>query len=177
MDIEKAFDSLDHDFLIIALQKFSFGKNFVNWIKILLRNQESCVINGGTTTNYFKLERGARQGDPILSKILFLTIKNNTKINGIEIFDHVFLYTSTFFLKDTVSIEELVRSFNIFSHFSGLCPNINKCELAGIGSLKGVKEAVCGLKLIDLTNETLKILGIHFSYNYNLQIYKKIFCL
>ena len=27
MDIEKAFDSLDHDFLILTLEKYGFGKN------------------------------------------------------------------------------------------------------------------------------------------------------
>ena len=47
MDIEKAFDTLDHDFLISVLNKFGFGKNFINWIKIFTNNQESCVINGG----------------------------------------------------------------------------------------------------------------------------------
>ena len=71
MDIEKAFDSLDHDFLILTLEKYGFGKNFILWVKILLRDQESCVINGGTTTKYFSLGRGARQGDPI-SAILFI---------------------------------------------------------------------------------------------------------
>ena len=34
MDIEKAFDSLDHDFLILTLEKYGFGKNFVLWVKI-----------------------------------------------------------------------------------------------------------------------------------------------
>ena len=29
MVIEKAFDSLDHDFLLSILKKFSFGGNFV----------------------------------------------------------------------------------------------------------------------------------------------------
>ena len=28
MDIEKAFDSLDHDFLFFTLEKYGFGKNF-----------------------------------------------------------------------------------------------------------------------------------------------------
>ena len=32
MDIEKAFDSLDHNFLISALEKYGFGKNFISWV-------------------------------------------------------------------------------------------------------------------------------------------------
>ena len=36
MDIEKAFDSLNHSFLISVLKKFVFGENFIDWIKILL---------------------------------------------------------------------------------------------------------------------------------------------
>ena len=63
MDVEKAFDSLDHSFLISVLKKFGFGKSFITWKEILLKDQQSCVINGRTTTQYFKLERGARQGD------------------------------------------------------------------------------------------------------------------
>ena len=38
MDIEKAFDSLDHSFLISVLKKFGFGKNFITWIEVLLNN-------------------------------------------------------------------------------------------------------------------------------------------
>ena len=47
MDIEKVFDSLNHDFLLSALKKFGFGKNFIHWITVLLNNQQSCVINRG----------------------------------------------------------------------------------------------------------------------------------
>ena len=55
MDIDKASDSLDHNFLISALEKYGFGKNFISWVKVLLRNQESCVLNGSTTTKHFLL--------------------------------------------------------------------------------------------------------------------------
>ena len=74
LDVEKAFDSINHLFLITALEKYGFKADFIKWIQILIQNQDSCVINEGTTTNYFKLERGTtRQGDPI-SVYLFMLV-------------------------------------------------------------------------------------------------------
>ena len=58
----------------------------------------------------------------------------------------------------------------VISFFSELKANFSKCEIAGLGSLKGFLEAVCGLKSINLTTDTIKILGIHFSYNNTLKI-------
>ena len=60
LDIEKAFDSVNHLFLITALEKCGFKADFIKRIQILIQNQESCVINGGATTNFFKLQRGTR---------------------------------------------------------------------------------------------------------------------
>ena len=88
-------------FLITALEKYGFKGDFIKWIQILIQNQESCVINRGTTTNYFKLEGGTRQGDPISSclfilalEIVFLFITKNENINGLNIFEKTFLYTA-----------------------------------------------------------------------------------
>ena len=75
MDIEKAFNSLDHTFLISLLKKFGFGNNFVNCIETLISKQESCVINGANSTQYFHLERGARQSDPISAYIFILALE------------------------------------------------------------------------------------------------------
>ena len=44
-------------------------------------------------------------------------------------------------------------------------PNKSKCEVAGIGALKGSKLTLCSMKCIDVRLNTVKILGIHFSYN------------
>ena len=43
MGIEKVFDSLDHHFLISTLEKCSFGKTLMLWVKVLLRDQERAL--------------------------------------------------------------------------------------------------------------------------------------
>ena len=55
--------------------------------------------------------------------------------------------------------------FDTSSIYSGLKPNKSKCEIAGIGVLKEVSMELCGMECIDLTKNSVKILGIHFSYN------------
>ena len=76
VDIEKASDSINQFFLIKVLEKYGFEKDFIKWIKILLQNQESWIVNGGTTTNYFKLEKGTRQGEPISAYLFILVLSS-----------------------------------------------------------------------------------------------------
>ena len=106
-------------------------------------------------------------------EVLFILIKDNEKIQGLDILNYCFLYSayaddSTFFLRNIGSVIELARSFKELS-FSDLSPNMSKCEIAGTGSLKGVEIAVCGMKNIDLTKYAVKIIGISFSYNKAIQ--------
>ena len=101
-----------HLIINLALKRYGFDKMFIKRIKTLLNNQESCIINGGFTTKYFKLDKGTRQGDSISAylfilvlEIVFNLIKQNKDIHGLSLFDHAFLYTAytddtTFFLKD-----------------------------------------------------------------------------
>ena len=59
--------------------------------------------------------------------------------------------------------------FELFFPFSGLKQNTSKCEVARVGNLKGVSVAVYGMKCIDLSKTIVKSLGIHFSYDINIQ--------
>ena len=45
-DIEKAFDSVDHNFMFAALKRFGFGNDFVWRIKTIFRKSQSCVMQG-----------------------------------------------------------------------------------------------------------------------------------
>ena len=93
LDIEKAFDSVNHLFLKTALEIYGFKEDFIKWIQILKENQESCVINGATTTNYFKLERGTRQDYPISAYLFILVLEIPLKISVVSIFLKIHFYT------------------------------------------------------------------------------------
>ena len=57
IDIQEAFDSVDYSFLISILERYEIGNRFAKLVKILLRNQESCIINGGNTTGCVKKKK------------------------------------------------------------------------------------------------------------------------
>ena len=46
-DFEKAFNSVEHSFIISTLRAFGFGSDFIQWVKIFFKNLKSCVMNNG----------------------------------------------------------------------------------------------------------------------------------
>ena len=74
-DFEKAFDSIQHTFIFATFHSFGFSPDFIQWVKTFLYKAESCVMNNGSSTGYFYLERGTRQGDPIYSYLFILALE------------------------------------------------------------------------------------------------------
>ena len=142
--IEKIFDSVEHSFIIATLKKLGFGPTFINWVKVLLFKQESCVMNNGHSTGYFKYSRGARQGDPLSAylfimelEMLFILVRNCKEISGIEIFGYEFKLSAfaddaTYFILNEHSIQQLATLFSKFEKYSSLKVNADKTEVCGI---------------------------------------------
>ncbi len=62
LDFYKAFDSVEHTFILEALKHFGFGQKFTNLISILYNDINSCVALEHGTCSRFSVKRGIRQG-------------------------------------------------------------------------------------------------------------------
>ena len=64
IDQEKAFDKIDRTFPYKAMEKLGFSQTFVNFIKILYKNNISMITNNGFLSPPIDIARGLRQGCP-----------------------------------------------------------------------------------------------------------------
>ncbi|RVX02541.1 putative ribonuclease H protein [Vitis vinifera] len=71
MDIEKAFDHVNWDFLMDVMSKMGFGHRWINWMKWCCSSATFSILINGSPLGFFRKSRGLRQGNP-LSPYLFL---------------------------------------------------------------------------------------------------------
>ncbi|MCG7875526.1 MAG: reverse transcriptase domain-containing protein [Candidatus Thiodiazotropha endolucinida] len=190
-DFEKAFDSLDHTYMINCLNHFNFGQNFINWVKLFYNDAKSCVSNNGYLSDFFPIQRGVRQGCP-LSPYLFIIciellshiVTSTNDIKGIHITGHefkksLFADDASFILDGSIkSFETLINILDNFSYISGLKLNSKKCQVLRIGT--NIKNDVVYLKnrKFQWSSTKASSLGMTFTANseniFKLNLDKKI---
>jgi exonuclease III len=169
VDYEKAFDSVSWKYMYDCLNALNFGENFINFIKTMYSNIETCVVNNGHSSAFFKPSRGIRQGCPASALIYILlvetmanAIRNNNRIKGITINKKMYKISqyaddTCLFISDQFSLSVAMLVLDKFYKCSGLKMNKDKSEAVWIGASSNYRHTPCNLKW---TTDSVKCLGI-----------------
>ena len=89
---EKAFDKIQHTFMIKMLQKVGIEGTYLNIIKAIYDKHTANIILNGEKLKAFSLRSGTRQGYPlspllfnIVLEVLTMAIREEREIKGIQI--------------------------------------------------------------------------------------------
>jgi endonuclease/exonuclease/phosphatase family metal-dependent hydrolase len=139
LDFNKAFDSIDHDFITDALSTFNFGDRFISYLQALWHNASSSILINGVPSPPFRIETGVRQGDPIAGTLFIIAIeifanciRNNQKISwvsniyGSKIVISLYCDDIILFLKGHLSVKTFSKYLKIFCDCSGMSINVTK---------------------------------------------------
>jgi hypothetical protein len=73
LDMEKAYDHVNWDFLLYILRRCGFGQKWCSWIACCVSTASFSVLINGSLAGFFNSLRGVRQGDH-LSPFLFVVV-------------------------------------------------------------------------------------------------------
>ena len=176
MDFQQAFDSVSWKFISKSLNYFNFGPSFKRWIKLFPNGAESCILQNGFMSEFFYLQRGCRQGDPVspyifilCAEILSLFLSNEESVKEININNKSFLLsqyaddTQIFLDGSESSLRSTLHILQTFYEISGLKINTEKTKALWIGSMSRSNIKLCHDYNLDWDQGPIKILGVIFT--------------
>jgi hypothetical protein len=133
LDIQKCFDTINHDQLLNKLSWYGVKGNELGWFQSYLRDRQQCVMLNGETSTVNTLNIGIPQGS-VLGPILFLIyindISQHVRPGQCNIFaDDVLIYTTgKSIIEINMKLQSAADSANSWYLRNKLNVNAKKCE-------------------------------------------------
>ncbi|KAL0451451.1 UNVERIFIED_CONTAM: LINE-1 retrotransposable element O protein [Sesamum latifolium] len=147
VDLRKAYDTVEWDFLRAVLTLFGFPEQFIGWIVECVTTPSFSVCLNGSPHGYFRGARGLRQGDPmspylfvLVMEVLSLILRQVIDQDGgfsyhwkcgemqlcqLGFADDLLLFSKA----DTGSVQVFRHALTVFADLSGLQANLHKSHL------------------------------------------------
>ncbi|XP_071700087.1 uncharacterized protein [Rutidosis leptorrhynchoides] len=151
IDFEKAYDTVNWDFLDYMLNILGFGASWRSWVHMILQSSRTSILINGSPTKKFKVHIGLRQGDP-LSPFLFLIVMEGLHLcikekigegvfHEVSVGKNPIMVSHLLYADDAIFISKwqrdkfdcMMQVLDKFHVFSGLSINVNKSVVYGLG--------------------------------------------
>ncbi|KAL2228524.1 UNVERIFIED_CONTAM: hypothetical protein Sindi_1832100 [Sesamum indicum] len=160
VDIRKAYNTVEWDFLLAVLQFFGFSQTFTRWIEECVTTAAFSIGLNGNLHGFFSGARGLRQGDPpspylfvLIMEVLHLGLMQlieqdlqfsyHWKCEPAKVFQLGFADDLLLFCRaDLNSLRILKRGLGRFAEWSGLRLNVQKSHVIISRSAQGWKDQI-----------------------------------
>jgi hypothetical protein len=179
LDVEKAYDHVNWDFLLYLLQRCGFPIRWRNWIRFCISTIRFSILINGCPSGFLASSQGLRQ---VVSPLLFVVLMealswlmdraveggfffsgflvgnqlgNEVMVTHLLFADDMLLFCEV----DPYKIEQLGCVLTWFEAFSGLKINLGKFEMVPVGAVPNLEElaAILGCNRASLP---MKYLGL-----------------
>jgi hypothetical protein len=155
LDMEKAYDHVDWNFLIYMLRRCGFGERWCMWIKHCISTVRYSVLINGVPSGFFGSSRGVRQGDPLSPFLFVLVMEAFSRMLGAFISRGLILgFTVGSSEPNRVNVSHL-----LFADDTLVFCGANESKIRHVGALLVCFEAVAGLK-VNLSKSALIPVGL-----------------
>uniref|UniRef100_A0A803QH08 Reverse transcriptase domain-containing protein n=1 Tax=Cannabis sativa TaxID=3483 RepID=A0A803QH08_CANSA len=177
IDLSKAYDTVDWQFVEDLLKHLCFPARFISWIMTCLKGTSYNLLMNGRIQGKFKGEKGLRQGDPMSPLIFVLIMEYLTRLlahysrrkgfgfhplcKHLKLTNLCFADDLIIFCKGNLnSVTYLNEAFLRFFQAMGLSANKAKSHIYFCGIKEGIKNKILDLVKIEEGSFPLKYLGV-----------------
>ena len=153
LDQSKAFDRVDHWFLVTVLETAGFEPEFRRWISMMYHNPQAVVQVNGRRSRVFAIERSVRQGCP-LSPLLYVlalepllrrlrdegtnpALRGNPFAGPLTAWVSAFADDITVFVSHRLDIKAVKKAVSEYERIAGANVNFDKSEGLRLGAWRG----------------------------------------